>query len=69
MVRPRQPMQQPLNFSLPSLRNSGVAALVTGDPVNAPNLAPATQMLQILPPPKVEHPDDDDDDDDYMGKD
>jgi len=68
MVRPRQPTQQPLNFSHPSLRNLGVAALVTGDAVNPANLAPAPQMLQILPPPKVEHPDDNDDDDD-MGKD
>jgi len=68
MVRPRQPMQLPLNFSLPSLRNSGVAALVTSDPVNPANLAPAPQMLQILPPPKVKHPNDNDNDD-YMGKD
>jgi len=68
MVHPRQPMQQPLNFSLPSLRNSGVAALVTGDPVNPANLAPAPQMLQILPPPKVEHPDNNDNNND-MGKD
>jgi len=64
MVRPRQPTQQPLNFSHP-LRNSGVAALVTGDPVNPANLAPAPQILQILPPPRVEHPDNDDDN---MGK-
>jgi len=67
MVRPWQPTQQPLNFSHP-LRNSGVAALVTSDPVNPANLAPAPPMLQILPPPMVEHPNDDDNDDDDMGK-
>jgi len=67
MVRPRQPTQQPLNFSHPSLRNSGVAALVTGDAVNPANLAPAPQMLQILPP-VVKEPDDDENDND-MGKD
>jgi len=51
-----------LNFSCSSLRNTGVVLLVTGDPVNPPNLEPAPQQLQILPPPPVvEHPDNNND--------
>jgi len=59
---PGNQRNNPLNFSYPSLRNSGVVPLVTGDVVNPPNLEPAPQLLQILlPSPVVKHPDDDND--------
>jgi len=55
---PSNQRNNPLNFSNPSLRNMGVVPLVTRDAVNPPNLEPAPQLLQILPPPPVvEHPD------------
>jgi len=59
---PGNQRNNPLNFSHPSLRNTGVVPLVTRDAVNPPNLEPAPQLLQILPaPPVVEHPDNDND--------
>jgi len=59
---PGNQQNNPLNFSHPSLRNSGVVPLVTRDAVNPPNLEPAPELLQILPPPPtVEHPNDNND--------